>query len=336
MIREVLRRVVSGQLLSEEEAAGVAERIMTGGATPAQIGGLLAALATRGETPEEMAGMARAMRARAIRVATDGQVVDLVGTGGDQRGTFNISTASAFVAAAAGVTVAKHGNRAASSQMGSADILEAHGVNLELGPEGVRRCLEEVGIAFLFARFYHPAMRYAAEPRRDLGIRTIFNLVGPLTNPAGARYQVIGVPSERIGEKVARVLKLLGTARSWVVHGADGLDELTTTDRSLVWEVQRGTLHRFELRPEEVGLARASLQDLRAADEPAHARLFAEALGRNESAPKDVVLLNAAAALVVTGKVPGLREGVEKARVAVDSGAALERLRRLAQLSQEL
>jgi len=251
-------------------------------------------------------------------------------------GTFNVSTAAALVVAAAGVKVAKHGNRAASGTVGSADILEANGVKLELSPEGVKRCIEEAGIGFMFAPAFHPAMRFAGPPRREIGVRTVFNILGPLTNPAGVRYQVIGAASEELGGKMAQVLNMLGTNYSWVVHGADGLDELTTTRETLVWEIRGGRVRQFQVSPEDAGLGRCTLQDIQPQGPGSYAAMFMQALSKEESAPKAIVLLNAAAALVVAGVAPDLRAGVIAARRAINSGAALEKLRQLAALSQTL
>ncbi len=336
MVQAGIQALVGGRSLTQDEAAAAAEEIMAGDATPAQIAGFLVALRLRGETAEEMAGMAKTMRAKALSVPVEGQVVDVVGTGGDAMGTFNISTAAAFVAAAAGVRVAKHGNRAASGSVGSADILEANGVKLELSPDSVKRCIDEVGVGFMFAQAFHPAMRFAAAPRRELGVRTVFNILGPLTNPAGARYQVIGAPSEEVAEKMAQVLRILGTAHSWVVHGGDGMDEITTTRETAVWEVRGDHLRRYEITPENVGVRKASLAELQAAGQDGYAAMFSQALGREECAPRDIVVLNAAAALVVADAVPDLRAGVGIARDAVDSGAALDKLHQLARLSQTL
>ena len=336
MIQEAIAALVGGRSLTHEEAAAACGEIMSGEATPAQIAGFLVALRMRGETPEEMAGMAKTMRANALHVLTDGHVVDVVGTGGDAMDTFNISTAAAFVTAAAGVKVAKHGNRAASGTMGSADILEANGVKLELSQEGVKRCIDELGIGFMFAQAFHPAMRFAGPPRRELGIRTVFNVLGPLTNPAGALHQVIGAANAELAEKMAGVLSLLGTEHSWVVHGADGLDELTTTRETLVWEVRGGRVRRFEVSPEDAGLGRAQLNDIQSLGDGSHAAMFMQALGKEECAPRDIVLLNAAAALVVAGAAPDLRAGAAAARDAINSGEALEKLHALARLSQTL
>ena len=341
MIQEAVQRLAARRPLSEAEAAAAAADIMSGEATPAQIGAFLAALRVAGETVEVVAGMARAMRERAVRVQTDGDLVDVVGTGGDGLHTFNVSTAAALAVAAAGAKVAKHGNRAASGSVGAADILEANGVKLELSPESVKRCIDEVGVGFMFAQAFHPAMRFAGPPRRELGIRTVFNLLGPLTNPAGARYQLLGVAqppdaSYDAAEMVAEALAALGTERSWVARGADGLDELTTTAESRVWEVSGAGVRHFTLAPEDAGLPRANLADLQTADADDAQAKFSRALSPESSPEKDIVLLNAAAALVVSGAAPDLRVGAGMAREAVDSGAAAGKLRELAAISQTL
>ena len=336
MIREAIGALTSGRSLTQEEAAAVTEEIMTGEATQAQVGAFLVGLRMKGETAEEIAGMAQVMRSKALRVPTDGKLVDVVGTGGDGMGTFNISTAAALATAAAEVRIAKHGNRAASGTVGSADILEANGVKLELSAEAVKRCIDEVGIGFMFAPAFHPAMRLAAGPRRELGVRTVFNILGPLTNPAGARHQLLGVADAALAERMASVLGILGTAHSWVVHGDDGMDEITTTGPTQVWEVSGGKVRHFTVTPEDAGLATAELRQLQPQGEGGHMALFTESLSAGQSAAKDVVLLNAAAALVVAGAAPDLRAGAGTAREAIDSGEALAKLRQLAELSQTL
>ena len=341
MIQEAIRRLAARRPLSEEEAAAAAADIMSGEATPAQIGAFLAALRVAGETVEVVAGMARAMRERALQVPTDGDLVDVVGTGGDGLHTFNVSTAAALTASAAGANVAKHGNRAASGSVGAADILEANGVKLELSPESVKRCIDEIGVGFMFAQAFHPAMRFAGPPRRELGIRTVFNILGPLTNPAGARYQLLGVAQPQdadydAAEMVAEALASLGTERSWVVRGDDGLDELTTTAESHVWEVSGAGARHFTLAPEDAGIPRAALADLQAASPDDAQAKFARALSPEPSPEKDIVLLNAAAALVVRGAAPDLPAGAGMAREAIDSGDAAGKLRELAALSQTL
>ena len=345
MIREALQKLVEGGKLDQPEAAQVAEEIMTGEATPAQIAGFLIALRMNVESVDEITGMAKVMREKALHVLTDGEVLDVVGTGGDAKHTFNISTASALVAAAAGVPVAKHGNRAASGVFGAADVLEANGVKLELKPESVSRCIDEVNIGFMFAPAFHPAMRFAGPVRRELGVRTIFNILGPLTNPAGASYQVLGVgqpepilgkPQPELGEMMAHVLANLGTKHSWVVRGDDGLDELTTTSTTQVWEVIGGRVRHFEVSPEDAGLGRVALSDIQGRDASDMTALFHQALSEGPSAAKDIVMLNAAAAMVVVGRAPDLRAGVAIARETIDSGEPLRTLHALAKLSQTL
>ena len=336
MIQDALRKVSERQSLTVEEATAVAEEIMTGEATPAQIAGFLVALRMKGETLEEITGMAKVMREKALRVHTNGDVLDVVGTGGDRSSTFNISTAAALVAAAAGVPVAKHGNRAASSVSGAADILEANGVKLELSAEAVSRCIDEVNIGFMFAPSFHPAMKFAGPVRRELGLRTVFNILGPLTNPAGASYQLLGVGFEGYAELMAGVLANLGTTHSWVVRGDDGLDELTTTTTSQVWEVTGGRVRQFEISPEDAGLGRVQLSDIQASDAAGNTALFLEGLSPGASAAKDIVMLNAGAAMVVMGRAADLRAGAALARETIDGGEPLVKLQALAKLSQTL
>ena len=336
MIQEAIAKLVAGESLTREEAAAATEEIMAGNATQAQIGGLLVALRVRGETADVMAGMASVMRAKSLRVLTDGNVLDVVGTGGDLMGTFNISTAAAFVVAAAGVKVAKHGNRAASGTTGAADILEANGVKMELSPEGVKRCIDEVGIGFMFAPAFHPAMRFAAGPRRELGVRTVFNILGPLTNPAGAMYQLIGAPSVEAADRMAHVLSILGTTHSLVVHGDDGLDEITTTTTTQAWDVQGGRVRQYVISPEDAGIGRVALREIQAGSPEAFSAMFLDALGKTDCAARDIVLLNAAAALVVARRAADLRAGVATAREAVANGGAMDKLHQLAKLTQAL
>ncbi len=336
MIQEALRALMAGQDLSTEQAAAAASEIMGGEATPAQIAGFLVALRIKGETPDEITGMARVMREKALRVHTDGHLVDVVGTGGDGVGTFNISTGAALVAAACGAKIAKHGNRAASGAYGTADVLEANGVKLELKPESVARCIQEVGMGFMFAPAFHPAMRFAGPVRRELGVRTVFNILGPLTNPAGADHQLLGVGFEGQAEAMANVLANLGTHRSWVVRGDDGQDELSITTTTQVWEVHHGKVRHFTVSPEDAGLGRAALADILAPDAEAARGMLVRALGTEPCAPRDAVVLNAAGALVVANKAADLRAGVALAREAIDAGEPLALLKRLAALSQSL
>ena len=309
-LRGAIAKVASGKSLTQDEAAEAFELIMSGAATPAQIGGLLMALRVRGETVDEIAGAARAMRAKVLKVRAPDGAIDTCGTGGDGKGTFNISTCAAFVVAGAGVPVAKHGNRAISSRSGSADVLRALGVNIEASPETISRCIERCGLGFMFAPSHHAAMRHVAHVRTELGTRTIFNLLGPLANPAGTKFQIIGVFGEEWVEPIAQVLALLGTERAWVVHGSDGLDELTTTGVSDVAVLDGGKVSTFRISPRNAGLPDARPEDLAggsAAENAAHIRAV---LGGAKGAYRDIVLLNAGAALLVAGKAKTLRDGV--------------------------
>ncbi len=329
-IKEAIARLLEDHDLTEAEAEAVMEQIMTGQATPAQIGGFLIALRVKGETVEEVTGFARAMRRNAIPVRSHHPLlIDTCGTGGDGAHTFNISTAAAFVAAGAGLAVAKHGNRSVSSRCGSADVLQALGVRLELPPERVAACIDEVGIGFLYAPLLHPAMKHAIGPRREMGVRTVFNILGPLTNPAGARAQVLGVYDGPLTEMMAWVLGSLGSQAAFVVHGADGLDELSTTGPNLVARLQDGQVHTFTLNPLELGLPRATLADLKGGDAGENAAIIRAVLDGETGPRRDVVLLNGAAALVVGGLATDLAEGLTLAARSLDSGAARGKLEAL-------
>lgn len=336
-IQDAIKTVVAGQDLSQDEAALVMEAIMSGEATPAQIGALLTALHLKGETDAEIAGMALVMRDKAVLVEHAARVLDTCGTGGDAAQTFNISTAAAFVAAGAGATVAKHGNRAMSSRCGSADVLEGLGVVIDLDAAGVMRCLAEAGIGFMFAQKFHPAMRYAAPVRREIGIRTAFNVLGPLTNPARAQYQVLGVASAPLALKMAQALQRMGTEHALVVHGTDGVDELSLSAPSLVWEVRAGTEpRRFEVAPEELGLARAERTAVQGGTVVENVAIVRSILEGTERGPKrDVVLLNAAAALRAADQAADLREGLELATRALDDGSANARLQAMVAVSNQ-
>ena len=334
MIREAISLLVAGHSLTMEQAAQTMEEIMAGQATPAQFGAFVTALRLKGETVDEIAGLASVMRAKAIRVPVSGPVVDTCGTGGDGSSTFNISTAAAFVAAGAGLKVAKHGNRAASSRCGSADVLEALGVKIDLTAEQVGRCLDEVGIGFMFAPSFHPAMKHAAGPRREIGIRTVFNILGPLTNPAGAKAQVIGVPEASLTLKMAQVLQRLGCRHALVVHGEDGLDEITISGETQVCELRHGTISSYSVSPEDFGVNRASLDALRGGTPQENAQMLRQVLAGAPGPQRQVVLMNAAAALVVGEKVSTLREGMELAGEAIDSGRALAKLEGLIELTR--
>ncbi len=337
MIKEAINSLVNGDSLSFERAAGVMAEIMSGEATPAQIAALVTALRIKGETVEEIAGLANVMRDRAVPVKAAPPLVDTCGTGGDNCASINVSTAAAFIAAGAGLRVAKHGNRAMTSHCGSADVLEALGVKIELGAGAVARCLEEVGIGFMFAPIFHPAMKYAAGPRREIGIRTIFNILGPLTNPARAESQVIGVPGEELGNKIAAVLHLLGTKHSLVVHSRDGMDEISISGRSLVWEItESGVAPPYEVSPEDFGLQPADLVDIRGGTPQDNAGILRRILHGEKGPVRDVVVINAAAALLAGGKVRELKAGARLAEEVIDSGRAREKLDGLVELSQSL
>jgi anthranilate phosphoribosyltransferase len=338
MIKEAIETLVSGNSLREEQAAGVMGLIMEGEVTPAQFGALATALRIKGETVDELVGFARAMRQRAIPVATTGTVVDTCGTGGDRSGSFNISTAAALVVAGAGLKVAKHGNRAVSSACGSADVLEELGVRLELDAEGVSRCIEEMSIGFMFAPLFHPAMKRVATLRRELGIRTVFNILGPLTNPADAKHQLLGVADKALGERMALVLQRLGCRHALVVHGLNGMDEISLSGKSLIWELRGDSefIADYYVAPEDFGLKRASLKELQGGTSQENAEMLVKILEGERGALYDIVALNAAAAIVAGDKAESLREGLELARESIESGNALEKLRGLVELSREL
>jgi anthranilate phosphoribosyltransferase len=329
MIQEAIAKLVLHQDLDRGEMVTVMAEIADGGATPAQVGAFLAALRSKGETVDEVAGAAEVMRARVdpVRVAAE-IFVDTCGTGGDGRNTFNISTTAAFVVAGAGVTVAKHGNRAVSSRSGSADVLAALGVDVEAPKETVERCIAEVGIGFLFAPRLHPAFKAVAGVRRELGVRTIFNVLGPLANPAGARYQVLGVYEPRWVPLLGGVLSKLGTAHAFVVHG-EGLDEITVTGMTHVCEVNGTECERYSILPEDLGLRRHPEAEIAGGDGVHNARILRDVLDGQHGAPRDAVLANAAAALVCTGAATDLREGVRVAAASIDGGAAREKVRQL-------
>jgi anthranilate phosphoribosyltransferase len=330
-MKEALAKIVGGGSLSEEEASGVMTSIMDGEATPAQIGGLLAALALRGETADEIVGFARTMRSRAVPIPC-GKALDTCGTGGDHAGTFNISTIASLVTAACGVRVAKHGNRSASGTCGSADVLEALGVRISAPPEIVAASLEQAGWTFLFAPSFHAAARHATAPRKELGLRSVFNLLGPLTNPAHPDTQVVGVPSEKLTGLLAECLGRLGSKRAWVVCGS-GLDELSLSGPTCVTEVQDGVLRTFRVSPEDAGLPYAPLESLKGGSPERNAAIASSILAGEPGPPTDVVLLNASAALVVAGRARDLREGVALARAALADGRAAVLLARVKEIT---
>lgn len=332
-MKDILRQAVEGRDLTENEAAEAMRTIMSGRATDAQIAGLLVALRLKGETVEEITGFARVMREMASKVDAGPDVTDTCGTGGDGSLSFNISTTAALVAAGMGVKIAKHGNRAVSSSSGSADVLKALGVNVDADVEIVARSIREANFGFLFAPRLHLAMKYAIGPRREMGIRTVFNILGPLTNPAGANRQLLGVFDRDLTEVLARVLANLGTKRAYVVHGHDGLDEITVTDETTITEVDEGKVETFQIAPEDMGLGRWSLEDLQVADPDAAAQAVREVLAGTSGARRDIVLANAAAAAVVGGRCASLKEGVEAAAESIDSGRAAETLEKVVEIT---
>jgi anthranilate phosphoribosyltransferase len=335
MFKELIEKLGRHEDLTTHEAAAAMGAIMRGEAAPAQIAGLLIGLAMKGERPSELVGFARTMRAEAVALSQPpGNVFDTCGTGGDRSGSFNISTVAALVVAASGVRVAKHGNRSVSSRCGSADVLEALGVQVNASPAVVERCLGESGLAFFFAPTFHPAMRHAAQARKDLGVRTAFNLLGPLTNPAAPSRQIVGVPRPELTELLARALLLLGAERAWVVHGADGLDELSTTGYTKVSECRDGSVQTFYVHPAEYGLPKASLDTLRGGDAEANAVIVRSVLEGHPGPARDVVLLNAGAALFVAGAADSVRDGIARAADAIDSGRARQVLHQLAAVSR--
>jgi anthranilate phosphoribosyltransferase len=348
IITEAVRALVERRDLTRIEAAGGMEAIMSGAATNAQIAAFLTALRMKGETVEELIGFAQVMRQKVVKVrpragdvvgatGTDREMlIDTCGTGGDASGTFNVSTATAFVVAGAGVNVAKHGNRSVSSLCGSADVVETLGVDIELAPAQVARCIDEVGIGFLYAPLLHTAMKHVMAARREMGVRTVFNMLGPLTNPAGANAQVIGVYAASLTELLARALAELGTHRAFVVHGADGLDEITNTGESQIAEVREGVVRSSRVRPEDFGMPRASIRDLQGGDREENARIIRAVLGGEMGPRRDIVLMNAGAALVVGNKAQDLKEGVALAAVSISSGAAARKLEDLVVLSRRL
>ncbi len=334
MFANLIEKLTRREDLTTEEAAAAMTEVMEGRAAPAQLAGLLVGLAMKGERPAEIVGLARVMRAHAIQPSKRfDPVFDTCGTGGDRSGTFNISTCAALVVAACGVRVAKHGNRSVSSRSGSADVFEALGVAVTAPPAVVERCLEEVGIAFFFAPTFHPAMKHAAQARKDLGVRTAFNLLGPLTNPAGARRQIVGVPRPEFTELVARALLLLGSERAWVVHGADGIDEISPTGYTKISECREGTVRTFYLHPSDVGVAKASAADIAGGDAAENAAIIRRVLAGARGGARDVVRLNAAAALFVAGAVASIEDGLALAASAIDDGKAAAVLEHLASVS---
>jgi anthranilate phosphoribosyltransferase len=332
-LKSIIGKVATGASLSREEAASAFDSMMSGEATPSQMGGLLMALRVRGETVDEITGAVSAMRSKMLRVSAPNGAIDIVGTGGDGSGSVNVSTCASFIVAGAGVPVAKHGNRALSSRSGAADVLASLGVKIDLRPDQVGRCVKETGIGFMFAPAHHPAMKNVGPTRVELATRTIFNLLGPLSNPAGVTRQMVGVFSRQWVQPLAQVLKNLGAESVWVVHGSDGLDEITLTGPTAVAALENGEIRTFEVTPEEAGLSRVGSDGLKGGDPDANALALQGVLNGQPSPYRDVALLNAAAALIVAGRVKTLKEGVAIAVESLDSGAAATRLKHLIAVS---
>jgi len=334
-IREALAAIVNDRRdLKEEEASSAIHEVFNGEATPAQLGAFLIALRMKGESVDEITGLAKAMREHSLRVEVEGPLLDTCGTGGDNQGTFNVSTAAAFVAAGAGARIAKHGNRAMTSGCGSADLLEALGARIDLSPQQVAECIERTSFGFMFAQAFHPAMKYAAGPRRELGVRTVFNILGPLTNPARAQHQLLGVTSPEIASKMATALQRLDGRHTLVVHGDDGVDELSISSPSLICEVRGEGVREYTISPEDAGLPRAVAHAIRGGTSQENAAVLLNVLNGERGPIRDVVVLNAAAALQAADIAPGLKEGARIAEDAVDSGAAKRRLEEWVQLTQ--
>lgn len=335
MITDVIQKLTEGADLAEDEACRVMEEIMTGQSTHAQIAAFLMALRMKGETVDEVVGFARVMREKATPIwnGVPPETLDTAGTGGDRSGTFNISTAAAFVAAGAGARVAKHGNRSVSSRSGSADVMEALGIDIQMPPEKIRRALEEIGMGFLFAQAFHRSMKHVAPVRSEIKVRTVFNILGPLANPASACFQVIGVNSEKLLELMATAAGRLGVRRVFVVHGTDGLDEISVSSPTEIVECNEGTLNRFVLRPEDLGVAPSPLEAIQGGDAAANAGIVRRVLEGAKGPHRDAVLLNAAAAILAAGLTKDLKEGFKVGAEAIDSGAALAKLEALRTLS---
>jgi anthranilate phosphoribosyltransferase len=332
-LKSIIGKVATGASLSRDEAASAFDAMMSGEATPSQMGGLLMALRVRGETVDEITGAVSAMRSKMLRVTAPPEAVDIVGTGGDGSGSVNVSTCASFIVSGAGVPVAKHGNRALSSRSGAADVLASLGVKIDLKPDEVGRCVRECGIGFMFAPAHHPAMKNVGPTRVELATRTIFNLLGPLSNPAGVKRQMVGVFSRQWVQPLAQVLKNLGSDSVWVVHGSDGLDEITLTGPTFVTSLQKGEIKSFEITPEDAGLPRCEAAGLQGGDADANAVALQSVLDGKPSPYRDVALFNAAAALVVSGQAMDLKEGVAIGVRSIDSGAAAARLKHLVAVS---
>jgi len=335
MIKESISQLIKGNDLSSIEMTAAMEQIMVGAATDAQISSFLTALSIKGETIEEITAAAKVMREKAVSipVKSNHDLIDIVGTGGDMLNTFNISTAAAFVVSGADLKVAKHGNRSASSKCGSADVIEKLGININISPENVAECIEEIGIGFLFARNLHLAMKYAARPRKEIGIKTVFNILGPLTNPADADIQLLGVYSANLCEKLANVLKNLGRKRALVVHGCDGLDEISISKDTIVYDLKDNNITEYKISPEELGLKLTDITEVKGGNPDMNAGIILDLLKGKKSPHRDIVVLNAAAAIFASGKSDNLSDALKIASESIDSGKAFTKLNKLAEIS---
>ena len=336
MIRDSIEMLVQGRSLSRQEAAQSMAEIMDGEATPAQFGAFVTALRLKGETSEEITGMAQIMREKSLHVSVDGPMIDTCGTGGDGSNSFNVSTAAAVVVASANIYVAKHGNRAASGTCGSADLPEAVGVKIDLAPEGVKKCIETVGIGFMFAPVFHPAMKHVAKPRKEMGIRTVFNILGPRTNPAGAKKQMIGIADKSQGELLARVLVLLGSEHAMIVHGEDGLDEITISGKTNVWEIKNKEIQAYEVAPQELGVKTNSLDEIKGESISDNVTMFRSVMDGKQGPCMDIVTLNAGAALYVAGATGSIKDGQAIAENCIKNGTARAKMSQLAEISQRI
>lgn len=337
MIQDSIKQLISKKSLTKTQAQQVMNEIMSGEVTGSQFGAFVTSLMLKGETADEIAGLATSMREHSLKVSVNEKIIlDTCGTGGDNSNTFNISTASALILAGCGVKIAKHGNRAMSGKSGSADVLEQLGVNINLSPESVSKCIQETNFGFMFAQIFHPSMKFAAAPRKELGIKTVFNILGPLTNPANANHQIIGVYSPSVGNLMAEVLKILGSSRAMIVHSADGIDEISLWDKTKIWELKNNEISNYEITHEDFGLNKINISELKVSSPEESVKIIQNILSGEKSAARDVALANAAAGLLIAGKVDSLIKGVEMAKKSIDSGNALNQLNKLIQISNEL
>ena len=337
MIQDSIKQLISKKSLTKTQAQHVMNEIMSGEVTGSQFGAFVTSLMLKGETADEVAGLATSMREHSLKVSVNEKIIlDTCGTGGDNSNTFNISTASGLILAGCGLKIAKHGNRAMSGKSGSADVLEQLGVNINLSPESVSKCIQETNFGFMFAQIFHPSMKFAAAPRKELGIKTVFNILGPLTNPANANHQIIGVYSPSVGNLMAEVLKILGSSRAMIVHSADGIDEISLWDKTKIWELKNNEISNYEITHENFGLNKINISELKVSSPEESVKIIQNILSGEKSAARDVALANAAAGLLIAGKVDSLIKGVEMAKKSIDSGNALNQLNKLIQISNEL